>query len=756
MDGLENVIKEFLIESHEGLDQMERDLVVLEKDPEETETLASIFRTIHNIKGTSGVLGFLKLESIAHAGENLLNQLRSKYIKLDAQITSVLLTMVDGIREILGKIKEDGSEGEIDYEECIQQLNSFQKLTPETNAEVNNDQSIENTVIDAEESDTTDSEFDQRSTDHGTNNSGYDEEKTSVVENDITAEKMTPAVFENNIRVDVDLLDKLMNLVGELVLVRNQTLQYTSTTDKDATLNDISQRLNLITTELQEGIMKTRMQPIDKVWGTFPRIVRDLAVASGKEINLTMEGRDTELDRTIIEAIKDPLIHLLRNMIDHGIESPQHRIEKGKKAHGNVSLFAFHESGYVNIEISDDGVGIDPEKIKKDALQKRIITPQYAQSVISDREAINLIFIPGFSTSKNITNVSGRGVGMDVVKTNIEKIGGTVDVQSSMGVGTTFRLKIPLTLAIVPALIITSGGDRYAIPQTNVVELVSLEDEDEKIEEIHGAKVYRLRGDLLPLVYLNEELGVGKSVESHITNIAVVQVDNRQFGLVIDEINDTEEIVVKPLGTQLKNIQVFAGATLMGDGQVALILDVLGIARHAKVITESEAYKQVLTEKSTGDEQEEQQLLLLFHAGNQGRMAIPISRVSRLEEFPSNTIEKASNYDMVQYRGRIMPLVHLRNVLSNDHTPRPLPETLSVVVHSIESRTVGLVVDGIVDIVAENVMLQKCTNRNGILGLAVIQDIVTDILDIDEVIRIANPPLFEQPSIMKSEDLRNG
>ena len=345
---------------------------------------------------------------------------------------------------------------------------------------------------------------------------------------------------------------------------------------------------------------------------------------------------------------------------------------------------------------------------------------------------------------------------MDVVKTNIEKIGGTVDVQSSMGVGTTFRLKIPLTLAIVPALIITSGGDRYAIPQTNVVELVSLEDEDEKIEEIHGAKVYRLRGDLLPLVYLNEELGVGKSVESHITNIAVVQVDNRQFGLVIDEINDTEEIVVKPLGTQLKNIQVFAGATLMGDGQVALILDVLGIARHAKVITESEAYKQVLTEKSTGDEQEEQQLLLLFHAGNQGRMAIPISRVSRLEEFPSNTIEKASNYDMVQYRGRIMPLVHLRNVLSNDHTPRPLPETLSVVVHSIESRTVGLVVDGIVDIVAENVMLQKCTNRNGILGLAVIQDIVTDILDIDEVIRIANPPLFEQPSIMKSEDLRNG
>lgn len=756
MDGLENVIKEFLIESHEGLDQMERDLVVLEQDPEETETLASIFRTIHNIKGTSGVLGFLKLESIAHAGENLLNQLRSKHIKLDAQITSVLLTMVDGIREILGKIKDDGNEGEIDYEECIQQLNSFQKSTPETNVEVSNDQSIENATIDAEKNTAIDAEFDQRSTDHVVDNSVDDEVKTAVVENDVIAEKMTPAVFENNIRVDVDLLDKLMNLVGELVLVRNQTLQYTSTTDKDATLNDISQRLNLITTELQEGIMKTRMQPIDKVWGTFPRIVRDLAVASGKEINLTMEGRDTELDRTIIEAIKDPLIHLLRNMIDHGIESPQHRVEKGKKAHGNVSLFAFHESGYVNIEISDDGIGIDPEKIKKDALQKRIITPQYAQSIISDREAINLIFIPGFSTSKNITNVSGRGVGMDVVKTNIEKIGGTVDVQSSMGLGTTFRLKIPLTLAIVPALIITSGGDRYAIPQTNVVELVSLEDEDEKIEEIHGAKVYRLRGDLLPLVYLNEELGVGKSIESHVINIAVVQVDNRQFGLVIDEINDTEEIVVKPLGTQLKNIQVFAGATLMGDGQVALILDVLGIARHAKVIAESEAYKQVVTEKSVDDEQEEQQLLLLFHAGNQGRMAIPISRVSRLEEFPRNAIEKASNYDMVQYRGRIMPLVHLRNVLSNDHTPRPLPETLSVVVHSIEKRTVGLVVDGIVDIVAENVMLQKCTNRNGILGLAVIQDIVTDILDIDEVIRIANPPLFEQPSIMKSEDLRNG
>ena len=399
-------------------------------------------------------------------------------------------------------------------------------------------------------------------------------------------EPRAPAVSDSAIRVDVRLLDKLMTLVGELVLARNQIMQY-STSQEDASFLGTVQRFNLLTTELQVNVMKTRMQPIGNIWNKFPRVVRDLAVACGKQARIELEGQETELDKTIIEAIRDPLTHLLRNAIDHGMEPPDERLTRGKPAEGRLLLHAFHQGGKVIIEITDDGKGIDPQRVREKAIHAKLITPEQAAR-LSERELVNLVFLPGFSTADRVTHFSGRGVGMDVVRTNVEKIGGTVDIESRLGRGTTIKMKIPLTLAIIPALTITVGGDRYAIPQVSLLELVRLEGEQAQrgIEQIHGAPVYRLRGNLLPLVYLNRQLQV-ESVrpDDDIINIVVLQADDRQFGLVVDAIHDTEEIVVKPLQKQLKGISAFSGATIMGDGKVALILDVLGLAQKAHVIS---------------------------------------------------------------------------------------------------------------------------------------------------------------------------
>jgi two-component system chemotaxis sensor kinase CheA len=575
----------------------------------------------------------------------------------------------------------------------------------------------------------------------------------------VQAEARASALSDSNIRVDVGLLDKLMNLVGELVLARNQILQFSST-QQDTSFLNTSQRLNLITTELQEGVMKTRMQPIGNIWSKFPRVVRDLATSCGKQVNIEMEGKETELDKTIIESIKDPLTHLVRNAVDHGVESPEKRLAAGKSPEGHLFLRAFHEGGQVNIEISDDGAGIDLERVKQKALEKGLVTPDQAAR-LSDRELLNLLFLPGFSTAEKVTNVSGRGVGMDVVKTNIEKIGGTVDIQNHVGHGTTLKIKIPLTLAIIPALIVTSHGDRYAIPQVSLLELVRLEGEQARkgIEQIHGAAVYRLRGKLLPLVTLNHELRVEESglerqvAENNAVNIVVLQADDRHFGLVVDEINDTEEIVVKPLGKQLKGISTFAGATIMGDGQVALILDVLGLAQRANVVSE-------VRDRSVGEKAAEMESrhddgesLLLLRGPHDGRMAMPLSLVARLEEFARTAVEKAEGRHVVQYRGQILPLIHLSSALaerrqqprdSGPHEPGAEDDKIQVVVYIDQGRSVGLVVDRILDIAHEEVKIQKHSGRHGTLGTMVVQGRVTELLDLKGIIRTADPNFFNE------------
>jgi len=508
--------------------------------------------------------------------------------------------------------------------------------------------------------------------------------------------------------------------------------------------------LNIITTELQEKVMKTRMQPIGNVWARFPRIVRDVSNDLGKRVRLIMEGQSTELDRTIIEAIKDPLTHIIRNSIDHGIESPERRHAAGKPGEGLLSLRAYHEGGQVNIEIMDDGAGINIDRIKAKAVEKNLIT-QDGAGLLTEREALNLIFLPGFSTAEKITNVSGRGVGMDVVRTNIEKIGGSVDLHTEVDQGTTIKIRIPLTLAIIPALIVTSGGDRYAIPQVSLLELVRLEGAQARrgIEQLCGTPVHRLRGQLLPLAFLNCEFGVGDAPDMSsasddlVVNIVVLQADGRQFGLVVDEINDTEEIVVKPLGKQLKGIACFAGATIMGDGKVALILDVLGLAQHANVVVETRDRARLNeTERSNSTARDARQTLLLFSVGDDRRMAIPLSMAARLEEFPRSRIERSGGLNVVQYRGQILPLVDVAQHLEPGMSPSEA-DPVQVVVCTEQGRSAGLVVRSINDIVEETLSVQRQGGTRGVLGSAVIQNRVTDLLDVRSMMRSVDPTFEE-------------
>jgi two-component system chemotaxis sensor kinase CheA len=536
--------------------------------------------------------------------------------------------------------------------------------------------------------------------------------------------------------VDVALLDKLMNLVGELVLARNQILQYSSRQD-DATLNATAQRLNLITTQLQEGVMKTRMQPIGMVWNKLPRVVRDLASACGKQIQLEMDGAETELDKSIIEAIKDPLTHIVRNCCDHGIETPEHRVGAGKAAQGRLLLRAYHEGGQVNIEIIDDGGGINAARVKQKAVEKGLIRQEQAD-LLSEREAANLVFLPGLSTAKEVTSISGRGVGMDVVKTNIEKIGGVVDLTSRAGKGTTVKIKIPLTLAIIPGLVVSSGGERFIIPQVSLLELLRLEGEAGKkqIERIQGAPVYRRRGTLLPIAYLNEVLGLPPSASDHeVVNIVVLQAENRQFGLVVDTINDTQEIVVKPLGKQLKALNSYAGATIMGDGRVALILDVLGVGQLSGVLSETRDHGRAEAVKADSVGQE-RQAFLLFRAGRHERLAVPLSLVARLEEFPASRIERAGGKLVVQYRDRILQLTPLASVLEGGLSDASaISDPTQVIVFAEGDQMAGLIVDQIVDIHDETIRVGARSKQPRLSGSAVLGGKVTDFVDLPAVLR---------------------
>lgn len=804
--------REFLVESHEGLDQLERDFVALEADPSQQQRIASIFRVVHTIKGTAGFLGFTRLEALSHAGESLLVLVRDGSQRVTPPIISALLALVDRVRASLKEIESSGRELPESNDILIARFESLRTgsddsahASPEApSSGPVHEESTEVAEIIPPEADPLPEPSGQQPVTNGASSAQAASEgspgpdpgsrkptpatastpasasaptaantlttatapagaaQTTPVNTTATAaatvsaatavgDTGSPAVTDSSVRVDVGLLERLMNLVGELVLARNQILQFADRIEESAFVG-AAQRLNLITTELQERVMQTRMQAIGTVWSKLPRVIRDLAVACGKQVRVEMHGKETELDRTILEAIKDPLTHIVRNAVDHGIEAPAARAEKGKPRTGTLTMRAYHESGQVIVEITDDGRGLDTEAIKAKALERGVVGPERLEGMTQD-ELFQLVFLPGFSTARSVTNVSGRGVGMDVVKTNIERIGGTIDLASKAGEGTTIRVRIPLTLAIVPALLVVSGRQRFAIPQTNLLELVRLEGEAARtgIESVHGTPVHRLRGRLLPLVMLSNVVSGAPPIRhgdalygregASTLNIVVLQAGATQLGLVVDEVRDTEEIVVKPLGKELRGIALFAGATIMGDGRVALILDVAGLAQHVSSTSRgaTENSRRKADSATSGqDGRQSEDALLLFEGESGGLTAVPVSRITRIEEFSRSRLERSGDNTVVQYRGAILPLIELAQLQATGG------DEVTVLVITEGKKSIGILVQKIVDVVEERYSVEHCTSRPGVLGTVVVQGRVTELLDVNGLIGRKAPWFYRE------------
>ncbi|GAB2595757.1 ATPase [Paractinoplanes abujensis] len=774
MEDLGEIVGEFLMESHENLDQIDRDLVELEQDPNSRDLISRIFRAIHTIKGTSGFLAFSRLEKLAHAGESLLSKLRDGVMPVTPTTITTLLATIDGVRSILSAIEETQAEGDVDIDSIIAQVNAQMNADPAADAPAadapaadaapaaeaeperldetasrpapepvdNQRKPIGEILVEtgaAQASDVGSAlaqqiEGDERKL--GTILLDEGKAQPAAVSEALQAQTPKRSIADSAIRVDVDLLDTLMNMVGELVLARNQLVRGVMETG-DATLVRSAQRLGMITSELQEGIMKTRMQPIEHIWSKLPRVVRDLSQSLGKQVQLVMQGKETELDRSLLEAVKDPLTHLVRNAVDHGIENPDQRTAAGKGPEGTLTLRAYHEGGHVAVEVADDGAGLNVERIAQKAVENGLLRADQIPNM-DRRDIMAMVFQPGFSTAAKVTNVSGRGVGMDVVKTNIENIGGAVSVDSKPGEGTVWRLTIPLTLAIIQALTVDCGDQRYVIPQVAVLELVFIDGQSTKIEYASGAPVYRLRGKLLPLVRLDRALGLEVGGDQGVY-IMVLQADGRRFGLVVDRVLNTEEVVVKALNSRFKDIGLYAGATILGDGKVGLILDVSSLARRSHLAADAERQNLEASSRASGAGGTGERLLVT--AVGERRVAIPLDTVTRLEEFPRDRIEHAGSREVVQYRGQILPLVRLSHLLGA-YGEEPEGDNVSVVVYSEGAKSVALVVDRIVDIAENSTTARRDAEEDGLVGTAVIQQRVTELLDVRRAILAADPNFY--------------
>ena len=663
------IVDEFLADSQEGLDRLDQDLVGLEADPRSAPLLASAFRTLHTIKGTCSFLGFHRLERIAHAGEHLLARLRSGERTLDCAVTEALLACVDVVRRILAGIAETRHEPAGDDHELIARLEALANTATAKPATAIADASAARpatTIADA----------------------GFSRPEASAPDNP------TDEVKSPTIRVQTLMLDSLVDLVGELVLARNQLRQCLEQHDRSLVLAS-SKRLDQVTSRLQEEAMRTRMQPVSSLWTRLPRLVRDVASACGKDVRLEMSGHHTELDRTLLDALRDPLVHLVRNAIDHGIETPAARRALGKTAHGTVHIAAHHEGGEVHLEIRDDGAGLAHERIRDRALERGLLNRETA-AALGERECVELIFLPGFSTAERVTNVSGRGVGMDIVRTAVERLGGRIEVRTSAGAGTTFRIRIPLTLAILPALIVEDRGERYAVPQAHLVELVraSAAELPSRLEWIHDLPVHRLRDRLLPVVPLTSALHGLRERDAVPARgaLLVLRAVDRTFGLLVENVLDTEEIVVKPLSPRLRGLGTFAGATVRGDGRVALILDVAALARRAGLDAHAEpAVSAALPAAPRGHAW----LCVTTVAGDPA--AIPLAQVTRIEEADGAAFEAPAGRLALRWREHVLPI---RVLGSAQAAPQLDPaHRYCVLIHRDANGWAGVLVHALEDIV---------------------------------------------------------
>lgn len=691
----------FIEESLEGLTRVEKLLLDAEKGRPPPTMMATLFRDFHTIKGTSGFLALDKIRVLSHAAEDLLSLLRDETIKGGPPHYAVLVGVVDALRSMIDNVRSTNDEGDVNVEPLVQRLNALQTAgaaaepaAPSPPAEVSAAPAAA---------------------------AGADEEESAP-----KAESREHA--DGTVRVNVGVLDRLINLIGELVLARNQMMQLSRTSQRESSSNNTGQqayqRLNLVTSDLQEQVMKTRMQPVARVFERIPRMVRDLCKQMGKQVAVHVDGTSTEIDRALVEAIRDPVMHMIRNALDHGIETPEGRAAANKPPVGRLAVRASHEAGTVVIEIDDDGRGMHPDKLRAHAIKKGVITAVEAER-LSDRDALDLVFRPGFSTAEKVTDVSGRGVGMDVVRTHVERAGGQVELDSTPGKGTTVRLKMPLTLAIIPALLVQAGSLRFAIPQVNLLELVHLREERAKnaIENVRGALIYRLRGEILPLIRLSSVLALPQRDDLGVS-IVVINAGGRRCGLIVDVIHDTEEIVIKPLSGALKKLGCYAGATVLGDGSVALVLDVAGVAQMSGIELTSAQKK---TEDDADIERTRARQHLVFTAGDGAACAVPLAMVSRLERIPSKQIERVAGQEVVQYRDRVLPLVRPESVLPLGPPPEGTDQAVIVFDFGVP---VGMAVNTITDVTDVTIADEEDQSHPYTLGKAVVFDRTTLVLDV--------------------------
>jgi two-component system chemotaxis sensor kinase CheA len=724
---MDELLSDFLTETLEHIALLDDELVRLESKPDDPALLSSIFRLMHTVKGTSGFLGLARLESLAHASETVLGLLRDGNRSVDANLVTLILRSLDRIRSLLASLEETGAEPAGEDRDLIGALETC-AAGPGSPVEASPVAALPVAALPVGALPIADA--------------STAPEPTTPAPASAAAEAIAKSggVAAQSVRVHVDLLEKLMTGVSELVLTRNQLLQ-TLRAQKEQAFAAPLQRLNQVVSELQEDVMRTRMQPIGNAWQALPRLIRDLASDLGKKITLEMHGAETELDKQVFELIKDPLTHMVRNSADHGIEPPSERASLGKPETGRIVLEAFHEGGYVVIVLRDDGRGLDIERIRAKAVAQGLAT-EAETAGLTETQLLQFIFRPGFSTAERITAVSGRGVGMDVVRTNIERIGGTIEVRSRRGSGTTFVVRIPLTLAIVSALIVGAAGERFAIPQLAVTELVQVGSDssaEHRIEIINGAPLLRLRQRLLPVVVLRELLRLGAEEEATARHFVVVaRVGAQDFGIMVDRVFDTEEIVVKPVAPVLRGLSMFSGNTILGDGSVIMILDPNGMGIAATRSAEAAGTTGAGSAETEEAAAARTTSMLIFRAGDATPKAVPLSLVARIEEIALESIERIESQRVIQYRGQLMPLVEF------DGASSPPGKTQKILVFVDGAQCMGLCVDEILDITEVAIDIKLGSAGGWRLGSTVIAGKAADIVDAGYFLTKALPGWFGQ------------
>jgi two-component system chemotaxis sensor kinase CheA len=719
MENHDEILAEFILEAREIIDRLDVDFVRLEEDPGDQALIGNIFRGLHTLKGSSGFFSLKRLEKLSHAGESLLGKIRAGQAKLDFDKSTSLLEMNDILRQIIEGVEASHVEPAGDDQELINALLGLSQSEKVSPVEINA-AAVEGEVPDAQ----------------------IQEGFVDVVDPpEIAFTSTSGQEVVVPVKINPEVLDKLMNIASEMVLARNRLLPF-SQQSSDKLFTSAVRSIDLLTLELQERMMKMRMQPIFHIWDKFPRLVRDVAAECGKKVRLLQEGAETELDRILLDSIRDPLVHLIRNSIDHSIESPEVRLEKGKSELAYLVLRAAHQNGTVIVEVIDDGAGIDYERVRQRAIYRGLISVEKAHA-LNHKELIDLIFLPGFSTRETVTNLSGRGVGMDVVKNNIENIGGSIEITSIPNEGTHVKLKIPLTLAILPTLFVRCADEIFLIPQNRILELVRFapNQPNNGIEDFYGTPTFRLRDKLIPLLFLNEQLNLTSAPlkSNQKLFIAVLNFNGTLFGLVVEEVLNIQDIVIKPLGDLLRDMSNFAGATIMGNGEVALILDVDGIARKSGLIERLQA-NPIRQEERYATPVIEMISVLLFEIPGLHKIALPLDAIDHIIKLDSEKIQQNGSREVVYFNEQLMDLVRLNQYVSGGarepqmHHSRP-----PVLTCQYRDRLYGLVVKQVTDIIKVPAKLHELsTSQRGLRGCIIYNDQVINVLDLEEVLIMHN------------------